>query len=62
MLDAVFQDDLILIELCLQRPYFWGAVEVAQWIKCLLCKNEDLNYGSQHSCTKLDAGPHCNLK
>lgn len=59
MLDEVFQDDLILIELIASaKTLFLGAAEVARWIKCLLCKNEDLNYSSQHSCTKRDAGAH----
>lgn len=58
MLDEVFQDDLILIELIVSaKPLLLGAAGVARWIKCLLCRNEDLNYGSQHSCTELDAGP-----
>lgn len=59
MLDEVFQDDLILIELIVStKTLLLGAAEMAQWRKCLLCKNEDLNYGSQHSCAKPDAGPH----
>lgn len=48
-----------LIELIVSaKTLFLGAGEVAQWKKCLLCRNEGLSYSPQHSWTKLYAATH----